>query len=375
MVADCPRVLVVTNDFPPRVGGVQQYVWNLASHLPSDRVAVLAPNWPGWQAHDREAPFPVHRWPTSFLWPTADVSDRIRSLVRQHAADVVLFGHGFPLPLAALDHSPPYVVLTHGAEVWLARTPALATAMRRGLAAAREVTAVSHSTARSIEGLLSPGTSLSVLHPGVDEQRFTPSLSGESIRQRFHVGSRPLIVCVGRLVPRKGQDVLIEAIPMIRRLAPEATLLLVGGGPDRARLDELATSSPAGSVLFAGEVPDQDLPSYYAACDVFAMPCRSRWAGLEVEGFGIVFLEAAATGKPVVAGRSGGASEAVADEATGILVEGREPKAVALAVTRLLTHRPLADAMGTAGRARVEAEFTWKGQAARLAEVLSRAAG
>src|SRR6266516_2029477 len=188
MVADCPRVLVVTNDFPPRVGGVQQYVWNLSSHLPSDRVAVLAPKWPGWQGHDREAPFPVHRWPTSFLWPTADLSDQIRSLVRQHAADVVLFGHGFPLPL-----------------------PALATAMRRGLTGAREVTAVSHSTARSIEGLLPPGTSLSVLHPGVDEQRFTPSLSGKSIRQRFHVGSRPLIVCVGRLVPRKGQDVLIEA--------------------------------------------------------------------------------------------------------------------------------------------------------------------
>jgi len=246
---------------------------------------------------------------------------------------------------------------------------------RRRLAGAREVTAVSHSTARSVEGLLSPGTSLSVLHPGVDEQRFTPSVSGDSIRQRLHVGSRLLIVCVGRLVPRKGQDVLIEAMPMIRRLAPEATLLLVGGGPDRARLDELAVSSPAGSVLFAGEVPDQDLPSYYAACDVFAMPCRSRWAGLEVEGFGIVFLEAAAAGKPVVAGRSGGASEAVDDETTGILVEGREPKAVALALTRLLTHRPLAVEMGTAGRARVEAEFTWKGQAARLADVLGRAVG
>jgi phosphatidyl-myo-inositol dimannoside synthase len=156
---------------------------------------------------------------------------------------------------------------------------------------------------------------------------------------------------------------------------PEAALLLVGGGPFLASLLGLAAGSPPGSVVFAGKVPEQQLPSYYAACDVFAMPCRSRWGGLEVEGFGIVFLEAAAAGKPVVAGRSGGAEEAVADEVTGLLVEGREPKAVALAVARLLSDRAVAKRMGEAGRARVESDFTWDRQAARLAEILRRAAG
>jgi phosphatidylinositol alpha-1,6-mannosyltransferase len=374
---DIPRVLVVTNDFPPRVGGVQQYVWNLTRHLPPDRVAVLAPNWPGWREHDADQPFPVHRWPTEFLWPTTALAERVRSLLRRHRADVVLFGHGFPLPLlsAALDHSLPTVALTHGAEVWLARTPGLAAAMRRGLAGAREVTAVSRSTARTIRRLLPDGAPLSILYPGVDEGRFSPAVDGEVVRTRHELGDRPIILCVSRLVPRKGQDVLIRALPMVQHLVPDAALLLVGGGPYRATLGRLGSQAPPGAVVFAGEVPSDEVPSYYAACDVFAMPCRSRWAGLEVEGFGIVFLEAAASGKPVVAGRSGGADEAVADEETGLLVEGSEPKAVALAVARLLSDRAMAGRMGAAGRARVEAEFTWERQAARLGAVLRSAAG
>jgi phosphatidylinositol alpha-1,6-mannosyltransferase len=373
---DVPRVLVVTNDFPPRVGGVQQYVWNLTRHLPPDRVAVLAPNWPGWREHDAAQPFLVHRWPTGFLWPTSDLAQRVRSLVRHHRADVVLFGHGFPLPLlsVALDHSVPTVALTHGAEVWLARTPGLAAAMRRGLAGARGVTAVSRSTARIIRRLLPDGVPLSILYPGVDEARFSQTVDGEVVRTRHQLGDRPIILCVSRLVPRKGQDVLIRALPMVQHLVRDAALLLVGGGPYRATLDGLASQAPPGAVVFAGEVPADQLPPYYAACDVFAMPCRSRWAGLEVEGFGIVFLEAAASGKPVVAGRSGGADEAVADEETGLLVEGPEPKAVALAVARLLTDPVMAERMGAAGRARVEEEFTWERQSARLGAVLRSAA-
>ena len=151
--------------------------------------------------------------------------------------------------------------------------------------------------------------------------------------------------------------------------------MVAGGGPDRDRLEGLAAGAPNGSVVFAGEVPDDELPGMYAAADVFAMPCRSRWGGLEVEGFGIVFLEAAAAGKPVVAGRSGGAAEAVVDLQTGLLVEGSEPKAVALAVGRLLEHRQEAARMGAAGRARVEASFTWTGRAARLEELLVGAVG
>lgn len=371
-----PRTLVVTNDFPPRVGGVQQYVWNVVSNLPAKQVAVLAPNWPGWKEHDASARFAVHRWPSRFLWPTEDLQKRVASLVKEHDADLVLFGHGFPLPVmgpSLARRGTPYVVLTHGAEVWLARTPGIAASMRASFCHAAAVTAVSRWTARALTGVASPDGPMPVLHPGVDAERFSPAADGSRVRDRYGLGDRRVVVCVSRLVPRKGQDVLIEAMNVVRGLVPDAVLLIVGDGPYRGRLQVAASGAPDGSVLFAGEVGSDDLPSHYAAGDLFAMPCRSRWGGLEVEGFGIVFLEAAATGKPTVAGRSGGADEAIVDEVTGVLVEGREPKAVALAMARLLDDPGTMASMGAAGRGRVEEGFTWPKRTERLAEILRRA--
>jgi phosphatidylinositol alpha-1,6-mannosyltransferase len=369
--------VVVTNDFPPRVGGVQQYVWNLVRNLPTDRVAVLAPNWSGWREHDRRVPFPVHRWPGRFLWPTPELTRRVRSLVREHRAEVVLFGHGYPLPLLVPDLAAsgiPSVVLTHGAEVWLARTPAVARSMRWALGRARAVTAVSRWTARALERVLPSDVPRILLHPAVDTVRFSPSADGEAIRARHGLDGRLVVSCVSRLVPRKGQDVLIAGMPYLRELVPDAALMVVGDGPYRPRLEALAGQAPAGSVVFTGAVPDPDLPAHYASCDLFAMPCRSRWAGLEVEGFGIVYLEAAAAGKAAVAGRSGGAEEAVEDELTGLLVEGAEPKAVALTVAGLLRDPAALGRMGSAGRERVEREFTWARQGERLESVLREAA-
>jgi len=371
-----PRTLVVTNDFPPRVGGVQQYVWNVVANLPAKRIAVLAPNWPGWKEHDAAAKFPVHRWPAGFLWPTADLQARVGSLIREHDSEVVLFGHGFPLPVmgpALARHGTPYVVLTHGAEVWLAHTPAVAASMRAAFRHAATVTAVSRWTARAMEGVAPHGTSMPVLYPGVDAEGFSPAADGSWARSRHDLGDRRVVLCVSRLVPRKGQDVLIEAMPLVRALVPDVVLLVVGDGPYRERLRTAAATAPDGAVVFAGEVGPGDLPRYYAAGDLFAMPCRSRWGGLEVEGFGIVFLEAAASGKPAVAGRSGGAEEAVADGVTGLLVEGREPKAVALAIARLLRDPPAMAKMGAAGRTRVEQGFTWPKRTAQLAEILRKA--
>jgi phosphatidylinositol alpha-1,6-mannosyltransferase len=378
VLGEVPGVLVVTNDFPPRVGGVQQYVWNLVRRLPADRVAVLAPRWPGWREHDAGLPFPVHRWPARFMWPGADLERRVRSLVRAHRSQVVLFTQGMPTPLLApglAERGIPSVVLTHGFELFQARLPGTAALLRRALSGARWVTAVSQFMARHIARVLPPGVPLTVLHPGVDEGRFSPDVDGSPVRRRHGLEGRPVVVCVSRLVRRKGQDVLIRSMEVVRRLVPEAALLLVGDGPDRARLERLAAEAPPGSVRLAGEVPDEELPAHHAAGDVFAMPCRSRWAGLEVEGFGIVYLEAQATGRPAVAGRSGGAPEAIEDGVTGLLVEGGEPKAVGLAVGGLLRDPGRARAMGEAGRARVEARFTWDRQAARLAEILRRAVG
>jgi phosphatidylinositol alpha-1,6-mannosyltransferase len=376
-VVETPRVLVVTNDFPPRVGGAQQYIWNLTAHLPPDRVSVLAPNQPGWREHDAAQAFPVHRWPAEALWPTSGLARRAVSLAGEHRADVVLFGHGLlPLIGGALSaRGLPYAVITHGWEVWLARTPGVASAMRRGLEAAGEVASVSRSTGRAIRRALGLSRLPTVLYPGVDEKRFAPSVDGSEVRERFGLGDRPVVTCVSRLVARKGQDTLIRAIGDVRRLAPGAALLLVGDGSSRRDLQVLASAAPPGSVVFAGEVSDEDLPAFYAAGDLFAMPCRSRWAGLEVEGFGIVYLEAAAAGRATLAGRSGGADEAIIDGETGLLVAGREPKAVALAMSGLLTDAARLARFGAVGRARVEAEFTLERRAEALAELLSRAAG
>lgn len=373
-----PRVLVVTNDFPPRVGGVQQYVWNLVRLLPPDLVAVVAPAWTGWQVHDRGLPFAVHRVPRTFLWPTPALGRLVRGLVREHRADVVLFGHGFPLPLLGpglAGRGTPYAVLTHGAEIWMERSPGLGALFRRALSRASVVTVISRDTGRTIGRALPGGLRPVLLPPGVDETRFDPRADGSAVRDRLGLGDSPVVACVSRLVPRKGQDVLIRGLPDLHRLVPAARLLIVGDGPDRDRLRALAGTAPAGSVVFAGEASDDELPYHYAACDVFAMPCRSRWGGLEVEGFGIVFLEAAAAARPVVAGRSGGAAEAVRDGVNGLLVEGGEPRAVALTIANILRSPDHGAAMGAAGRRMVEESFTWTSRVERLGRILARAAG
>jgi phosphatidylinositol alpha-1,6-mannosyltransferase len=375
---EVPSVLVVTNDFPPRVGGVQQYVWNLVANLPPARVEVLAPTVLGAMEHDQRLPFAVHRWPAPVLWPTRELAVRVRSVARRQGADVVLFGHGFPAALLGPGlrrEGLPYVVLTHGAEVWQACLPGVAEAMRRSLDLAHAATAISRFTGRAIRGSLGLRRTLLPLAPGVDERRFSPSTEGDDVRGRYALRDRPLVVSVSRLVPRKGHDMLIRAMPDVRRLVPGAALLIVGDGPFRPELERLAARDGTGWIAFAGEVANEELPAYYAAGDAFAMPCRSRFGGLEVEGFGIVFLEAAATGKPAVAGRSGGADEAVVDEQTGLVVEGREPKAIALAVGSLLGDPGRAARYGAAGRLRVENQYTWAKRTERLARVLADAAG
>ncbi len=369
-----PRLLVVTNDFPPRVGGVQRYVHDLVCHLPPERVSVLAPRWPGWREFDAAQPFAVDRYGGTYLAPVPDAVRRVRSLLREWPAEMVLFGHG--LPLGAMGpglarSGVPYALLTHGAEVWLARVPGVRRALRRAAADATAVFAVSRYTSRFVRAAVPEEVPVAVLPPGVDTERFRPEVSGREVRERWGIGDGPVVACVSRLVPRKGQDALIRSWPEVRRRVPEAILLIVGGGPDRGRLESLARREGVqGSVVFAGEVPEEELPAHYAAGDVFAMPCRSRWGGLEVEGFGIVFLEAAAAGRPSVAGDSGGAAEAVEDGETGLVVDGRDRRQVAGAVASLLADEPRATAMGRAGRSRAEGEFGWPRLIERSPEVL-----
>ncbi|HEX5597276.1 MAG TPA: glycosyltransferase family 4 protein, partial [Micromonosporaceae bacterium] len=210
------------------------------------------------------------------------------------------------------------------------------------------------------------------LAPGVDVDTYHPDANGAEVRARHGLSDRPVVVCVSRLVPRKGQDALIRALPVIRRRVSDAALLIVGGGPYRRALENLARQAGVEShVVFTGSVPAEELPAHYAAGDVYAMPCRTRNGGLDVEGLGIVYLEASATGLPVVAGDSGGAPDAVRDGETGYVVGGRDLDQVADRVATLLADRDLARRMGAAGRAWVEDEWRWETQAQRMAALLA----
>jgi phosphatidylinositol alpha-1,6-mannosyltransferase len=376
---DVSTTLLVTNDFPPRVGGIQRTLEALAREFPPDRIGVFCPSTPDEGAYDAAAPFRVFRQPEGFLWPTRDVASRVNHAARELGAEVILFGATYPLgllgPRLAREGGVPYVAAAHGFEYWLSIAPGTHALMRRATSRAARVTVMcSAFIARTVRTAVPSHVPVSVLYPGADVERFRPDLETADIRASFGIGDRPLVVCVSRLVPRKGQDVLIRAMATIRRRVPDASLLIVGGGPYASALRAMAADAPAGSVRFAGEVPEQDLPRYYAAADVFAMPCRTRAGGLEVEGWGNVFIEAAACGRPVVVGDSGGAREALVDGETGLLVDGRSVAEVAAAIGTLLAEPELAAKMGDAGRDRVLRSHTWPAIAERLAGWLREAA-
>ena len=376
---DVPTTLLVTNDFPPRVGGIQRTLEALVRALPPDRVGVFCPTTGDPSRYDAEAPFPVFRQPEATLWPTRNAGRRVRSVARELGAEVVLFGATYPLALLGprlAEDGYPYIAAAHGFEYWLSIAPGTHAAIRRATSRASRVAVMcSAFVARTVRTAVPAEVPVSVLYPGADIERFRPDLETDGIRRSLGVGDRPLVVCVSRLVPRKGQDVLIRAMGSIRARVPDAALLIVGGGPYEAKLRALASAAPSGSVLFAGEVSEDDLPRYYAVGDVFAMPCRTRAAGLEVEGWGNVFIEAAACGRPVVVGDSGGAPESLIDGETGLCVPGRRVDAVADAVATLLADPDLARKMGEAGRARVIRSHTWPVIAGRLAGWLGSAVG
>ena len=371
---DVPRTLLVTNDYAPRVGGIQRTLEALVRQLPPDRVAVLCPQHEGAAAFDEAAPYRVFRQPEGFLWPTREVARRVRHAVFEFGAEVVLFGATYPLALLGpglARSGTPYVAAAHGFEYWLSISPGPHALLRRATSRASWVPVMcSRFVARVVRTAVPDRVPVSVLYPGADVDAFRPDLPIADIRAGHALAGRPVIVCVSRMVPRKGQDVLIRSMSRIRGHVPDPALLLVGDGPYRPKLEKLAARAPEGSVVFAGQVGEEDLPRYYRAGEVFAMPCRNRFGGLEIEGWGNVFIEAAATGRPVVVGDSGGARESLVPDATGLLVDGGDESAVADAVGSLLSDPARADAMGHAGRERVERHFTWSRAAAQLIDGL-----
>ncbi|MFI1240756.1 glycosyltransferase family 4 protein [Nocardia salmonicida] len=372
------RTLLVTNDFPPRPGGIQSYLQALSNQLPPEDLVVYAPRWRGdsHEKFDAAQKFRVVRHPTTLMLPTPAVIKRASALLREHRCDTVWFGAAAPLavmaPMLRRAGAERILASTHGHEVGWSMLPGSRQVLRSIGEHTDVVTYVSKYTRGRFASAFGPRAALEHLPPGVDPTEFRPDPAArEELRARYGLGERPTVLCLSRLVPRKGQDMLIVAMSEIRERVDGAVLVIAGGGPYETRLRALAEAlGVQDSVVFTGRVPSGELAAHHTIADVFAMPCRTRGAGLDVEGLGIVFLEASASGVPVVAGDSGGAPETVREGETGIVVHGRSVSQISDAIVELLTDRDKAAQMGAAGRAWVEQNWHWDRQGARLRELL-----
>ncbi|MEU6013479.1 glycosyltransferase family 4 protein [Streptomyces sp. NPDC047515] len=378
------KTLIVTNDFPPRPGGIQAFLHNMALRLDPGQIVVYASTWKrgpegvaATAAFDAEQPFTVVRDRATMLLPTPRVTRRAVQLLRIHGCRSVWFGAAAPLGLMApalrRAGACRLVATTHGHEAGWAQLPAARQLLGRIGETTDTITYLGEYTRSRIATALTPEAASRMVQvpPGVDEKTFHPDSGGDLIRARLGLSDRPVVVCVSRLVPRKGQDTLILAMPAILAQVPDAVLLIVGGGPYAKELKRLAArTGVADSVRFTGPVPWEELPAHCGAGDVFAMPCRTRRGGLDVEGLGIVFLEASATGLPVVAGDSGGAPDAVLDGETGWVVRGGSVEESADRIVTLLRDPELRRRMGERGRAWVEEKWRWDLLAERLKALL-----
>lgn len=372
-----PRILLVTNDFPPRPGGIQSFLYGLVSRLPADEVVVYTSRWRGWQDWDADQPFRVVREDTSVLLPTRSVRRRAQQLLQEHGCDVVWFGAAAPLGLMAdglrTAGARRVIATTHGHEAGWAMLPGARQLLRRIASSVDVLTYLGDYTRTQLASALGEADAVKLhqLAPGVDADVFRPGLGAE-LREQLGLADRAVVVCVSRLMPRKGQDMLIRALPAVQKAAPDAALLLVGGGPYRSRLESLvADAGVDSSVTFTGTVPWTELPAYYGVGDVFAMPCRTRLGGADVEGLGIVYLEASACGLPVIAGNSGGAPDAVLDGETGYVVDGRDMRTVSDRTVQMLLNRQLQSTLGMRGREWVQDHWSWQSQVANLSRLLT----
>ncbi|GAC1310557.1 MAG: glycosyltransferase family 4 protein [Acidimicrobiales bacterium] len=372
--------LLVTNDFPPKVGGIQTYLWELWRRLPPADFAVLTTPHPAAQTWDATQPFRIHRVSDRVLLPTPGLARRIRTVAAQVGATLVVVDPALPIGKIGPSLGLPYAVVLHGAEITVpGRLPLLRRQLSRVLGGACGIVAAGGYPAA--EAIHAAGAArlpeIVEVPPGVDLERFRPLGSTAAIEARIRLGLSPdglLVVSASRLVPRKGMDTLIEALTRLVVHRPDMTLAIAGSGRDRKRLETLVgRHGMSGRVRLLGRVPDEELAALYGAADVFVMLCRNRWGGLEQEGFGIVFLEAAACGVPQVAGDSGGAAEAVIDGVTGVVV--RDPSdatEAAQAIGQLLDDAALRATMGAESRRRAESEFSWDHLSATLRAALER---
>ena len=380
--------LVVTNDFGPRSGGIETFIHGLLAQASKNQQRNFVVLTSRQTPQDEVVKFDQQMWEENrikvirdsakVLLPTQRLAKVATDLFKAHDCENVIFGASAPLGLLAKSlrkaGAKHIVALTHGHEVWWARMPLFSAALRRIGAQADQMTYLGEFTRGAVANALLREDHSKLVHlpPGVDLSRFTPAAKSVELQKKWGIEDASVIVSIGRLVARKGSDQLIKAMPEVLKQFPKSKLLLVGTGNYQKRLERLVRNLKVeDSVIFTGRVDHDLLPDYFRLGDIFAAPCRSRYGGLEVEGLGIVYLEASACGVPVIAGKSGGAPDAVLDGKTGLLVNGRDHREVSAALIKLLSDQPLRQKMGADGRVWMEQLWSWEGIGARFEEIIT----
>lgn len=371
------RLLEITNDFPPTLGGIESYVYSLTRRWEPDRVTVLTRWTPGSDEFDSTLGFDVIREPVGTLLPTRQLLRKAATLIEERSVDVIHFATPLPLgvmgPKLLRSHGIPYAVTVNGAEFVLPASLLIGRQLlKRAMTDAAVVLPYSAFLKREVQKIFPSGPPIESVPPGIDPERFP-----ENLEPAFQSPSGgPVIVSAGRLIARKGSVQLLEAFVQVLERHPDTHVLFVGGGPELKKLRRLAAERHLGSsITFVGSQPWESIPGFLASADIFALPVRERFGGLETEGFGIVFLEAAAAGLPSIGGNVGGVPDAIVDGETGLLVDGRDPNSIAQALLRILNDPEEGRRLGKAGRERVMNEFTWDHFFARFKEALGTHVG